>query len=74
MAMIETSRTAPLGAVSVYRIVNVFDGLYAAFRNWVVARQTETALRALTDRELDDIGLTRGQIGDLADKMARYQA
>ncbi|MEO0911506.1 MAG: DUF1127 domain-containing protein [Pseudomonadota bacterium] len=73
MAMIESPRTAPFGAISVYRAVSAVDALYTAFRNWAIARQTEKTLRALTDRELDDIGLSRGTIGDLADAMARYQ-
>jgi len=36
--------------------------LVAAFSNWLERRRTEAELHALTDRELADIGLTRGDI------------
>ncbi len=45
--------------------VNVFGGLYkliASFSAWNDARITRKALSQLSDRELDDIGLCRGDI------------
>lgn len=33
-----------------------------AFSDWNNTRKTEKALKGLSDRELDDIGLTRGTI------------
>lgn len=38
----------------------------AAVVRWNEARKTREALYELTDRELDDIGLTRGMIDDVA--------
>lgn len=38
---------------------------------WFVARQTRTALSRLSDRELEDIGLCRGDIAHIARKAAR---
>lgn len=37
-----------------------------ALREWVRRRRTVTELNTLTDRELQDIGLTRGEIGHYA--------
>ena len=59
MAAIETTRstsfqTAPIG-LSFSRMVN-------AITAWNDARITRKALSALSDRELDDIGLTRADI------------
>lgn len=62
MAAIETSRTAPLGAISIFRLVQVADRATATLRNWNDARITRKALGKLSDRELDDIGLCRGDI------------
>ncbi|WP_134678494.1 DUF1127 domain-containing protein [Paracoccus ravus] len=40
--------------------------LLAAFAAWNDARVTRNELSRLTDRELDDIGLTRGEIERVA--------
>lgn len=44
----------------------VFTALVARFNAWRAHRKTVAALNALSDRELDDIGLTRGQIPAIA--------
>lgn len=62
MAAYETSRTAPLGAISIFRLVQVVDRAVSALRSWNDARITRNALGQLSDRELDDIGLCRGDI------------
>ena len=57
MAVIETTRSASP--------VNVFGGLFkivGTIAAWNDARRTRKALSQLTDRELDDIGLVRGDI------------
>ncbi|HEY9038786.1 MAG TPA: DUF1127 domain-containing protein [Roseovarius sp.] len=59
MAAIDTPRsvqfhTAPVG-LNISRFV-------ASFTAWKDARATRKALSALSDRELDDIGLTRSDI------------
>ena len=62
MATYETSRTAPFGAITVFRMVQSFGGIATAFQTWNSARITRKALSKLSNRELDDIGLCRGDI------------
>lgn len=62
MAATETSRPAPFGAISIFRLVQAFGSFGAAFSDWNDARITRKALSKLSDRELDDIGLCRGDI------------
>ncbi len=62
MAAYETPRTAPFGAISIFRAVQTISAFLAAFANWNDARVTRKALSKLSDRELDDIGLCRGDI------------
>ena len=62
MAAYEPSAAAPVGAISIVRSVPGFTGLFTAIAAWNDARLTRKALGRLTDRELDDIGLCRGDI------------
>ena len=62
MAAFETSRPAPFGAITTYRAVNGVGGIFATLKAWNDARITRKALSKLSDRELDDIGLCRGDI------------
>ena len=62
MAAVETTRPAPLGAITTYRAVNALSNAVAVFAAWKDARATRNALSKLSDRELDDIGLCRGDI------------
>ncbi|MCU0903119.1 MAG: DUF1127 domain-containing protein [Tabrizicola sp.] len=62
MAAVETTRPAPFGAVTTYRAVTALSNVALAFRGWNDARVTRKALNKLSDRELDDIGLCRGDI------------
>ena len=48
------------------RSLGIGSKLIAAFTAWNDARVTRNALARLTDRELDDIGLTRGDIERVA--------
>ncbi|MFN3721642.1 MAG: DUF1127 domain-containing protein [Paracoccaceae bacterium] len=65
MAAYETTRTAPFGAISIFRAVQGVGGMFAAVSAWNDARITRKALSKLSDRELDDIGLCRGDIDKL---------
>ncbi|MGR3761283.1 DUF1127 domain-containing protein [Roseobacteraceae bacterium NS-SX3] len=56
---------APLGAVTVLRVVNAFYGMKSAIAEWNESRVTRKALSKLTDTQLDDIGLTRADIAKL---------
>ena len=62
MAATETTRPAPFGAISTYRTVQFFGSIYDTVAGWNDARVTRKALSRLSDRELDDIGLCRGDI------------
>lgn len=62
MAAIETSRPAPFGAITTYRAVTGLSRVFATLAAWNDARVTRKALSKLSDRELDDIGLCRGDI------------
>ncbi|MGA0715005.1 MAG: DUF1127 domain-containing protein [Gemmobacter sp.] len=65
MAIIETSR--PFGATPslVRRLVAGMSDIFAAVADWNEARLTRQALSRLSDRELDDIGLSRAEIDAL---------
>lgn len=45
--------------------------LYRSLVLWNAARQTRDELMKLNDRELDDVGLTRSQIDDVANSIWR---
>ncbi|WP_149141089.1 DUF1127 domain-containing protein [Gemmobacter caeruleus] len=62
MAAYETTRTAPFGAITTYRFIQFVGSLFGAVVEWNDARVTRAALEKLSDRELDDIGLCRGDI------------
>ena len=62
MAAVETTRPAPLGAITTYRALNSLSNVAVAFAAWNDTRVTRKALSKLSDRELDDIGLCRGDI------------
>ncbi len=62
MAAFETTRPAPFGAISIFRTVQFVSNSFIAFSNWNDARVTRNTLAKLSDRELDDIGLCRGDI------------
>lgn len=65
MALFDTTR--PAGAAgSANRIGSMFVSAFGAMSAWNDTRQTRTSLEALTDRELDDIGLTRADIDRVA--------
>ena len=62
MAAVETTRPAPFGAITTYRAINTVSNAFATLAAWNDARVTRKALNKLSDRELDDIGLCRGDI------------
>lgn len=60
MAVIDTARQATAASMS--------GGLFKIFHRlaaWNEARLTRRVLARLSDRELDDIGLSRGQIDEI---------
>ena len=70
MADYTTSRPAPFGAITSYRAIQAVSALLGSIARWNDARLTQKSLSALSDRELNDIGLCRGDI----DLIARQRA
>lgn len=62
MAVIDNTRSAYVSNSGFAPL----NSIKAALAAWNDARQTRKALGSLTDRELDDIGLCRGDIDDVA--------
>lgn len=61
MSVFEITRPASRGSVT-----GMITRLAAIVADWNDARVTRKALSRLTDRELDDIGLCRGDIDQIA--------
>jgi len=70
MAIIETSRAVPFGAVSTFRIVNLFDATFSSIVRAYYAHKTEKALNGLSNAQLEDIGLERANIRAVAQRAA----
>jgi uncharacterized protein YjiS (DUF1127 family) len=72
MAAIETTRT-PYGTLDlVARINTTLVSVATTVSSWNDARATRNALAGLSDRELDDIGLVRGDIDMVANGSSRF--
>ena len=66
MAMIETPRSLPLGALAAHRVGSSVSALAARFVRWREVRRTVRLLSELDAHQLDDLGLTRGDIAAFA--------
>ncbi len=63
MATTDTrTAVAPFGAITVHRVVTAISGVVGKMRAWNDTRRTVAVLRTLSAAQLDDIGLTRGDI------------
>ena len=69
MAAFDTTR--PTASLSAGRISSAFVSAFAAFAAWNDARITRKSLSMLTARELEDIGLTVGDIDYVATRSVR---
>ncbi|MDW3222615.1 MAG: DUF1127 domain-containing protein [Paracoccaceae bacterium] len=67
MTISDTSRTTYGTASAVSRFFAMISDTLATVVSWNDARVTRNALSSLTDRELEDIGLSRGDIEYVAD-------
>lgn len=56
---------APLGAVTVLRVVDAILNAKSNLIEWNEARRTRALLSQLSDAQLEDIGLTRSDIAAL---------
>lgn len=66
MAVIETTRSHVDGRLFGGRFAKLIVTGIAAIATWNDGRATRKALSKLTDRELNDIGLVRGDIDTIA--------
>jgi uncharacterized protein YjiS (DUF1127 family) len=66
MALFDTTRTTYGTASATSRFFGMIQSMIYSVIAWNDARVTRNALSELTDRELEDIGLTRGDIDVVA--------
>lgn len=71
MSVSESNHRVPLGSVAMFRVVSFFERIYQGFAFARRARATEAALSELSDAQLADIGLHRGEIPQVATRLAR---
>ena len=69
MAAFDTTR--PAAILPAGRITEFFTNLVGTFAAWNDARNTRDALTKLSARELEDIGLSLGDIDDIARRHTR---
>jgi uncharacterized protein YjiS (DUF1127 family) len=67
MATFDTTRTTYGSASVASRFSKIVSDMTASFVAWNDARVTRNALSALSDRELEDIGLIRGDIDSVTE-------
>ncbi len=66
MAAFDTTRTT-YGSTGLFgRIGSLFTAAFGTVVAWNDARVTRNALQSLSDRELEDIGLIRGDLDSVA--------
>jgi uncharacterized protein YjiS (DUF1127 family) len=63
--MANVNVSAPVGAVSIFRVVDLALALKEKLAAWNEVRLTRRALSELNDAQLADIGLSRHQIKDV---------
>ena len=68
MAVQTSTRVAPFGALSIFRAVSAIESGMNLLKGWNDARRTTAALNALSNHELEDIGLSRGDIEAVAQR------
>ena len=66
MAAFDTTRTTYGYNGLTGRIGAIYSAIVSSFAEWNDARVTRNALSGLSDRELEDIGLSRGDIDQVS--------
>lgn len=66
MTALNTDRATPLGSATLFRIVMLAEQAMDVVAAWHGARHTRRELSRLSDAQLDDIGLDRGDIARIA--------
>ena len=65
MALATNTRPAPFGAITAFNLVSRFETAIKSVSNWNAKRKTVNILSQLSERELADIGLSRGDLDRL---------
>jgi uncharacterized protein YjiS (DUF1127 family) len=60
------NRPIPLGSIGIFTVVTSVETLLRRLREWNERRLTVAALRRLSEDQLDDIGLCRADVTELA--------
>ena len=71
MALLDTYRANATGLSVGGRINRALSNSIAAFQGWRAAQATRKELLRLSDHELDDIGLVRGDVDRIASRIYR---
>ena len=72
MAAFDSHRPVSESSVLFGRIGAAICNVLGVIASWNDARVTRNALSALSDRELEDIGLSRGEIEQIARQKATF--
>ena len=62
MATMNPTNAAPFGAISTYRATRAVEAAVNSLVVWNAKRKTYKMLDRLTNRELEDIGMTRADV------------
>ena len=65
MANFVNTSSQPLGSITIFRVASFLEAAFTAVIRGHQSRKTKAASSKLTERELKDIGLTRGDINNL---------
>lgn len=65
MSMTYTTRPKTYGTSLTARLAVAITSIPQAISDWHTANKTVRSLNKLSDRQLDDIGLTRGDVQDM---------
>lgn len=72
MSVYATNRSVPLGAITTHRVVAWAERTIEDFVAWRNARATAATLQQLSDSQLADIGLHRGEIPEIGRDLSRF--
>ena len=72
MALYDTTRPMADGRTIASRLTGFFASIAGVFAAWNDARVTRNALSKLSNHELDDLGLSRGDIDRVAGSVRHY--
>lgn len=72
MASFDINRPLADGHLFGVRLTNVFSRISASLADWNDARKTRNALSKLSDHELNDLGLHRGDIDAMNSVRPRF--